>query len=432
MTIKTLKNNDKDSTDSTQPKTIQQNNQNKALNDKPRFNSHSNKLQKQVDKNVKNNKFGPVVKFGTLTVAQSTGRALDDMNYQQPTPIQKRVIPIIQDGRDIVGQAQTGTGKTAAFGIPIIELIHRKSNGPQALVLVPTRELALQVKNEISSIGKYKNITAIAVYGGQALQSQITSLKQGVDIIIATPGRLMDHIQRGTIKLNRIKIAVLDEADQMLDIGFIEDIEYILRHTPKHRQTLLFSATIPYPIRRLANRYLKNPNWIKEGKESEPVDEVDQIYYEVAAQDRFIALEEILNKDVTQALLFCRTKSAVDYLVKILRNNTHDAQGIHSDMTQTQREKVMRKFRSKKLKLLVATNVASRGLDIPAVSHVINFDMPDNIEDYLHRIGRTARMGRKGIAITFVSDPQDFNLLDNLQEHLNHGLKQQPLSVLYN
>ena len=427
-----MKNNDKDSTDSTQPKTIQQNNQNKALNDKPRFNSHSNKLQKQVDKNVKNNKFGPVVKFGTLTVAQSTGRALDDMNYQQPTPIQKRVIPIIQDGRDIVGQAQTGTGKTAAFGIPIIELIHRKSNGPQALVLVPTRELALQVKNEISSIGKYKNITAIAVYGGQSLQSQITSLKQGVDIIIATPGRLMDHIQRGTIKLNRIKIAVLDEADQMLDIGFIEDIEYILRQTPKHRQTLLFSATIPYPIRRLANRYLKNPNWIKEGKESEPVDEVDQIYYEVAAQDRFIALEEILNKDVTQALLFCRTKSAVDYLVKILRNNTHDAQGIHSDMTQTQREKVMRKFRSKKLKLLVATNVASRGLDIPAVSHVINFDMPDNIEDYLHRIGRTARMGRKGIAITFVSDLQDFNLLDTLQEHLNHGLKQQPLSVLYN
>jgi len=427
-----LKNNDKDSTDSTQPKTIQQNNQNKALNDKPRFNSHSNKLQKQVDKNVKNNKFGPVVKFGTLTVAQSTGRALDDMNYQQPTPIQKRVIPIIQDGRDIVGQAQTGTGKTAAFGIPIIELIHRKSNGPQALVLVPTRELALQVKNEISSIGKYKNITAIAVYGGQSLQSQITSLKQGVDIIIATPGRLMDHIQRGTIKLNRIKIAVLDEADQMLDIGFIEDIEYILRQTPKHRQTLLFSATIPYPIRRLVNRYLKNPNWIKEGKESEPVDEVDQIYYEVAAQDRFIALEEILNKDVTQALLFCRTKSAVDYLVKILRNNTHDAQGIHSDMTQAQREKVMRKFRSKKLKLLVATNVASRGLDIPAVSHVINFDMPDNIEDYLHRIGRTARMGRKGIAITFVSDLQDFNLLDTLQEHLNHGLKQQPLSVLYN
>ena len=432
MTIKTLKNNDKDSTDSTQPKTIQQNNQNKALNDKPRFNSHSNKLQKQVDKNVKNNKSGPVVKFGTLTVAQSTGRALDDMNYQQPTPIQKRVIPIIQDGRDIVGQAQTGTGKTAAFGIPIIELIHRKSNGPQALVLVPTRELALQVKNEISSIGKYKNITAIAVYGGQALQSQITSLKQGVDIIIATPGRLMDHIQRGTIKLNTIKIAVLDEADQMLDIGFIEDIEYILRQTPRHRQTLLFSATIPYPIRRLANRYLKNPNWIKEGKESEPVDEVDQIYYEVAAQDRFIALEEILNKDVTQALLFCRTKSAVDYLVKILRNNTHDAQGIHSDMTQAQREKVMRKFRSKKLKLLVATNVASRGLDIPAVSHVINFDMPDNIEDYLHRIGRTARMGRKGIAITFVSDLQDFNLLDTLQEHLNHGLKQQPLSVLYN
>lgn len=427
-----MKNNDKDSTDSTQPKTIQQNNQNKALNDKPRFNSHSNKLQKQVDKNVKNNKFGPVVKFGTLTVAQSTGRALDDMNYQQPTPIQKRVIPIIQDGRDIVGQAQTGTGKTAAFGIPIIELIHRKSNGPQALVLVPTRELALQVKNEISSIGKYKNITAIAVYGGQSLQSQITSLKQGVDIIIATPGRLMDHIQRGTIKLNRIKIAVLDEADQMLDIGFIEDIEYILRQTPKHRQTLLFSATIPYPIRRLVNRYLKNPNWIKEGKESEPVDEVDQIYYEVAAQDRFIALEEILNKDVTQALLFCRTKSAVDYLVKILRNNTHDAQGIHSDMTQAQREKVMRKFRSKKLKLLVATNVASRGLDIPAVSHVINFDMPDNIEDYLHRIGRTARMGRKGIAITFVSDLQDFNLLDTLQEHLNHGLKQQPLSVLYN
>lgn len=427
-----MKNNAKDSRSSTKPKNIPPNKHNTVLSNKPGFNSSSSKVQKPFDKTVNNNQFGPVVKFGTLTVAQSTGRALNDMSYQQPTPIQQSVIPVIQEGRDIVGQAQTGTGKTAAFGIPIIESIQRKSDGPQALVLVPTRELALQVKNEISSIGKYKDLTPIAVYGGQSLKSQITTLRQGVDIIIATPGRLMDHIQRGTIKLNKIRIAVLDEADQMLDIGFIDDIEYILRQTPKHRQTLLFSATIPYPIRRLAKRYLKNPSWIKEGKESEPVDEVDQIYYEVAAQDRFVALEEILNKNVTQALLFRRTKSGVDHLVKVLRSNRHDAQGIHSDMTQTQREKVMRQFRSKKLKLLVATNVASRGLDIPAVSHVINFDMPDNIEDYLHRIGRTARMGRKGVAITFVSDLQDFNLLDTLQKQLNYSLNQQPLAMLYN
>ena len=372
------------------------------------------------------------VPFGKLSVSSSIRRALIDMGYETPTPIQEQVIPLALRGNDVVGQAQTGTGKTAAFGIPIAEMINQNSKQPQALVLTPTRELALQVTKEISRIGSYNRLKSIAIYGGQPLQTQIEILRKGVHLIIGTPGRLIDHINRRTISLDNIRIAVLDEADKMLDIGFIQDIEHILRNTPRKRQTLLFSATIPSPIRRLTRRFLNNPHWIRIGGESEPAERIEQFYYEVAADDRLTAISEILDHNVTQALIFRKMKAGVDYLVSELKYLGHQAQGIHSGMSQSQRERVMESFKSRRLKLLVATNLASRGLDIPAVSHVINYDMPDNLEEYIHRIGRTARMGREGIAISFVSDIQDFELLDKLQEHLGNSLKQSHLNLLYN
>ena len=356
------------------------------------------------------------------------------MGYSEPTPIQNMVVPLIREGRDVVGQAQTGTGKTASFGIPIVETVDPAPGDPQALVLAPTRELALQVCSEISAIGHHRGISVVAIYGGQPMQPQIDAVKRGAHVVVATPGRLMDHMQRRTLSLGKIRIAVLDEADQMLDIGFIDDIEHILRQTPRNRQTLLFSATIPYPIRKLTRRYLHDPEWVRVGGEAEPVDEVNQVYYEVAVQDRRVALKEVLDApdDVKQALVFRRTRAGVDRLVRDLRRDRYDADGIHSDMTQAQRERVMSKFRSRDLRLLVATNVAARGLDIPAVSHVINYDMPDNLEEYVHRIGRTARAGKQGTAITFVSDLQDFELLDAMQEHLGNEIKQADLAKLYN
>ena len=371
--------------------------------------------------------------FGELTVSGAVGHALKRMGYSEPTPIQSSVIPVATQGLDVVGQAQTGTGKTAAFGIPIVQVIDGDSTQIQALVLTPTRELAMQVSDEIASLGQFEGVRCLTVYGGQSMNIQFDGLRRRPQVVVATPGRLMDHMDRRTISLSDVRIVVLDEADQMLDIGFIDDIERILRATPKSRQTLLFSATMPGPIRRLARRYLNDPEWIRVGGDAEPVDEVDQIYYEVAAQDRQTALDGLLaDQDrVTQALIFRRTKIGVDRLVYHLEREGFDAEAIHGDMTQAHRERVMRRFREKRLRVLVATNVAARGLDIPAVSHVINYDMPSNLEEYVHRIGRTARMGRPGTAITFVSDMLDFATLDAIRDHVGDGLRQERLGFLY-
>jgi ATP-dependent RNA helicase DeaD len=352
------------------------------------------------------------------------GRALEGIGYTTPTPIQEEVIPLVRAQRDVVGQAQTGTGKTAAFGIPLVETLDRGAREPQALVLVPTRELAVQVKDEISRLGQYRGIRAVAIFGGQAMSRQLSALSRGVHVIVATPGRLMDHMERGTIRIGKVRTVVLDEADQMLDIGFAEAINYILRQTPRSRQTLLFSATIPGPIRGLARRYLKTPAWIQVGGDAEPVDEVRQIYYEVAERDRQAALEDLLRQPdlVSRALVFRRTKVGVDRLVAYIQRRGYDAQAIHGDMSQSQRDGVMARFRSGDLRILIATNVAARGLDIPAVSHVINYDMPGNLEEYVHRIGRTARMGRDGTAITFVSE-WDFPVLDLIQAHVGDDLE---------
>ena len=347
------------------------------------------------------------------------------MGYREPTPIQAEVIPLVQTGQDVVGQAQTGTGKTASFGIPLVEMVDTRSPHIQALILAPTRELAMQVRDELVRLGEYRGVKTVAVYGGQAMSKQLTALQRHSHIVVATPGRLMDHMERGTVRLDHIKTVVLDEADQMLDIGFAPDIAYILRRTPRSRQTLLFSATMPGPIRSLAYRYQRNPAWIRVGGEAEPVKEVRQVYYEVAERDRTRLLQKLLRdpRGVTQALIFRRTKVGVDWLERDLRRSGFDAQAIHGDMSQAQRNAVMKRFRAKDLRILVATNVASRGLDIPAVSHVFNYDMPDNLEEYVHRIGRTARMGRPGTAVIFVSE-WDFDTLDLIQAHVGDQLKQ--------
>ena len=365
-----------------------------------------------------------------MTVSAPLARALANMGYAEPTPVQCEVIPLVRAGRDVVGQSQTGTGKTAAFGIPMVEALDPDVREPQALVLAPTRELAVQVSGELSRLGQFQGIRSVPIYGGQAINPQMAELERGVHIIVATPGRLMDHMSRRTVRLDRLKIVVLDEADQMLDIGFADDIEYILRHTPRDRQTMLFSATMPGPIKRLVYRYLKEPRWVLVGGDAEPVEQVEQVYYEVSERDRNTALEALLNKpgSITQALVFRRTKIGVDRLVIRLRRGGYDAQAIHGDMTQAQREEVMTRFRARRLRILVATNVAARGLDIPAVSHVINYDIPNTAEEYVHRIGRTARMGRPGTAITFVSE-WDFEFLDVIQAHVGVELRQGQLAL---
>ena len=366
--------------------------------------------------------------FGMLPVSAEVGRALEEMGYTAPAPVQEKVIPLVRAGRDVVGQAQTGTGKTAAFGIPLVETIDCRARGPQVLVLVPTRELAVQVNGELTRLGQFLGIRNLAIYGGQAMSRQLAALRRGVHIVVATPGRLMDHMERGTIEFGQVRTVVLDEVDQMLDIGFAESIDYILRHTPRSRQTLLFSATIPGPIKRLAQRYLKEPTWIRLGGEAEPVEQVKQLYYEVADRDRPSALDQLLRQSglISQALVFRRTKVGVDRLVAYLQGKGYDSQAIHSDMTQAHRDRVMASFRSGGLRILVATNLAARGLDIPAVSHVINYDMPANLEEYVHRIGRTARMGRRGTAITFVSE-WDFTVLDVIQSHVGDDLELEKL-----
>jgi ATP-dependent RNA helicase DeaD len=368
--------------------------------------------------------------FGKLAISHPINKALEQIGYSSPTPIQEEIIPMVRAGRDVIGQAQTGTGKTAAFGIPIAEAINPNINAIQALILVPTRELAVQVRLELSRLGSFTKLKSVAIYGGQPIARQLHEFQKGPNVIVATPGRLLDHMGRGNINFHALKFVVLDEADQMLDIGFAEDINRILRGVPRSRQTLLFSATMPDPIKRLARRYMKNPLWAIVGGNAEPVDQVEQIYYEVAERDRYGALQELLNQPdyITQALIFRRTRIGVDKLVNYLKRFNYDIQGIHGDITQVQRDAVMAQFRSKHLRVLVATNLAARGLDIPAVSHVVNYDMPDTVEDYIHRIGRTARMGKPGTAITFVSE-WDFQMLDTLQSHVGGELKGKHLNL---
>ena len=346
---------------------------------------------------------------------------LETLGYEEPTPIQREAIPPLLAGRDLLGQAATGTGKTAAFALPILQRIgHAAKARPSALVLVPTRELAIQVGEAMQRYGKELRMSVLPVYGGQAIGPQLHALKRGVDVVVATPGRALDHIRRGTLKLNDVKVVVLDEADEMLDMGFADDLDAILTGTPKTKQTALFSATMPPRIRSIAHRHLQNPIEItiaKEPVKAGTAPRVQQAAYVVARPHRGAALARVIDVvGAKSALVFCRTRLEVDEVTAMLTSRGHRAEAIHGGMSQGQRDRVMQAFKAGQTELLVATDVAARGLDIPQVSHVINYDLPSSAEVYVHRIGRTGRAGREGMAITIL-DPREQRLLRTIEQH---------------
>lgn len=362
-------------------------------------------------------------KFGSLEISKKVFNAISDMGFEEPSPIQAEAIPLLMAGLDVIGQAQTGTGKTAAFGIPIVENLSPRSREIQALILTPTRELAIQVAEEITKIGKYREARTLAIYGGQSIDRQILALKRGVQIVVGTPGRILDHLRRKTLRLNAVRFLVLDEADEMLDMGFIDDIESILQETPEEKQTLLFSATMPAEIQRLARKYLRDPRILSVSRDELTVPQIEQVFYEVKEHNKLEGLCRVLDTStINLAIIFCRTKRGVDELVAGLEARGYEAEGLHGDLTQTQRNKVMRKFRDGQVEILVATDVAARGLDIENVSHVINYDIPQDPESYVHRIGRTGRAGKTGIAMSFVI-PREYRQLRLIEKMIKTRIK---------
>jgi len=346
-----------------------------------------------------------VAKFADLEISAPILRALDEMGYEEPSPVQERAIPSLLQGRDVVVQALTGTGKTAAFGVPLVQQIDPHLVEPQAVVLAPTRELAVQVSEELAGIARHLSIWVVPIYGGQPMGRQISALRRGVHVVVATPGRLMDHMQRGTIKLSSVRMLVLDEADLMLEMGFHEDVVYIMEHLAPKRQTALFSATIPPPIQELSRSYMQDPEIIRLSRPRElTVPQIEQMYYIVPFPRKIEGVVRLLDAEAPdRCLVFCATKRMVDELAEELRGRGFRAAGLHGDMTQPAREATLGDFRNGQIDLLIATDVAARGLDIPDVTLVLNFDIPMDPESYTHRIGRTGRMGKAGRAITFVN-----------------------------
>ncbi|HEU5326663.1 MAG: DEAD/DEAH box helicase [Thermomicrobiales bacterium] len=362
--------------------------------------------------------------FSELGLSPEVLRGLADLGYEEPTPIQEQTISLLLGGADVIAQAQTGSGKTAAFGIPMIEKVDPLDRRPQGLVLCPTRELAIQVADAIHAMGKHRMITVTPVYGGQPIERQFRALQRGVHIVVGTPGRIMDHMRRGTISFDGVNFLVLDEADEMLDMGFVEDIEFILEAVPETRQSSLFSATIPPRIASLARRYLKDPIRINVDRDSLTVPQINQTYYEAPGHAKLDVLGRILDvEEPGSAIVFCRTKRDVDELVQSLQGRGYSAEPIHGDITQMQRERTLKRFRDKQTEVLVATDVAARGLDIPDVSHVINYDVPDDPDSYVHRIGRTGRAGREGDAITLVA-PRELRQLRFIERIIGKRIKQ--------
>jgi ATP-dependent RNA helicase DeaD len=357
-------------------------------------------------------------------------RAITEMGFVRPTEIQAQVIPLLLESRDVIGQAQTGTGKTAAFGVPLIEGIDETQPYTQALVLAPTRELAIQIGEELRKLAKYiPGITVATLYGGSSYGRQFEDLKSGAHVVVGTPGRVLDHIGRGTLKLDNVDYLVLDEADRMLDMGFLPDVERILRRTPRERQTALFSATVPTVIRILSRRYMHDPVTVHVQPQQVTVEEVEQVYYEVADRDKVDGLISLIEQDPPErAMIFRQTKIGVDRLVATLKRRGLAVEAIHGDMSQKAREYVLGEFREGKLTYLVATDVAARGLDIPEVSHVFNYDIPEDSDAYVHRIGRTARAGREGVAILFVGE-WDSEKLPPIQKLVGNRLERKLLPI---
>ena len=344
--------------------------------------------------------------FGEFAISEEMLSAISDMGFEEPTPIQLMAIPQILDGKDVTGQAQTGTGKTAAFAIPIIEKLDAENRNVQAIVLSPTRELTIQTAEEFSHLMKYKKgLSVVPIYGGQAIERQLRALRGPVQVVIGTPGRVIDHINRGTLKLDAVSMFVLDEADQMLDMGFRDDIIEIIHQTPENRQTILFSATMPAPILDITRRFQNNPEFIKITRRELTVPQIEQTYIEVRERDKLEALCRFLDMNNPElALVFCNTKRSVDDLMTRMQARGYLVEAIHGDMKQIQRDRVMSRFRSGSIDVLIATDVAARGIDVDDVDIVFNYDVPQDVEYYVHRIGRTGRAKRHGVAYTLLSD----------------------------
>lgn len=352
------------------------------------------------------------LKFNELNLSERIQKAVVDMGFEEASPIQAETIPILLAGKDLIGQAQTGTGKTAAFAIPIIDKIDFETKELQALVLCPTRELVIQVTEEFRRLTKYFfNLAIVPVYGGQEIERQITALSKKPQVVIGTPGRLMDHMRRGTVKLDKIKFVVLDEADEMLDMGFREDMEVILKDTSPQRQTIMFSATMPDDIVELTRQFQNNPSRIDVTCHKINAPKIEQFYYELLEKSKPEALARLIDfYGIKLALVFCNTKMQVDNLVEILKTRGYLAEALHGDLNQRQRDKVMNGFRNGIVEVLVATDVAGRGIDVNDIEAVFNYDLPRDDEDYIHRIGRTARAGKTGKAFTFIVGRQIYNL----------------------
>ena len=367
-------------------------------------------------------------KFEELPIAGEIVQSLNEFGFREMFPIQAAAILPLLNGRDVIGQAKTGTGKTAAFGIPMVQGVDRSLDAVQGLVLVPTRELAVQVASDLNRYGKYLAIRSLAVYGGQPIYGQMEALQRTVHIVVGTPGRIIDHLSRGTLLLDKASFVVLDEADRMLDMGFIEDIEFILSRTSPNRQTAMFSATMPDEILSLASRNMYNPEQILVSRDEIAVEEIEQLYRQVDPELKFQALCDIMNqKSVDRALIFCSTKIGADRLGYKLSRVRRDVAVIHGDLTQPQRERALENFRRGRVRFLVATDVASRGLDIRGITHVVNYDVPSDPLLYFHRIGRTGRAGTSGVAVTLVSrrEMMDLKRIQSMTNTRMHELPEQ-------
>ncbi len=370
-------------------------------------------------------------KFDALDLNPNILRAVEEMGFEEMSPIQAKAIPVLLEGKDVIGQAQTGTGKTAAFGIPLLQRVNPKERHLQAVVLCPTRELAIQVAEEIRKLASFMHgIKILPVYGGQEISKQIRSLKSGVQIIIGTPGRVMDHMRRKTVKFDTVNTIILDEADEMLNMGFREDIETILSQIPEERQTVLFSATMPSPIQEIARTYQKKAETIRVVKRELTVPKIEQYYYEVTQRNKEDVLSRLLDMyNPKLSLVFCNTKKQVDELTSALQGRGYFAEGLHGDLKQQQRDRVMHSFRNGKTEILVATDVAARGIDVDDVEAVFNYDVPQDDEYYVHRIGRTGRAGREGRAFTLVVGREIYKLKD-IMRYCNTKIKVQPIPSL--
>jgi len=362
--------------------------------------------------------------FESLGLSERTLKVLKEKGFEEPTPIQIKTIPAILAGnKDVIGQAQTGTGKTAAFGLPIIERLQEKSKTVQALVITPTRELAIQVADEINSLKGKKKLSIVPIYGGQSIELQLRSLKKGIDVVVGTPGRILDHLRRRTLKLDTITHLVLDEADEMLNMGFFEDVREIMDHTGPDKRIMLFSATMPREIMQIAKKYMGEYDVMKVTKGELTVSQTDQIYFEVSAADKFEALCRIIDiEENFYGLVFCRTKIDASNVASHLIERGYDADALHGDMSQSQREKILNKFKKRLLTILVATDVAARGIDVQNLTHVINYALPQDPESYVHRIGRTGRAGKEGNAITFIT-PEEYRKLQFIRREAKTDIR---------